>query len=221
MHNKRCAVRCLGLTVALLLGGSAVFATDFDFEDVFVHDNDVASVWFTVGADSFVTVFTSSWIQGEPSSEVPQEMLGFDPVVGIWDATTGDLWALGDNGGSVGNMLSNGVSYAFGVWDVYFQVPLSAGDYEATVTQSDNNPQGTSRSDGFKYDSGPDDFTAGWGPGDRFNGIWGRDGDDPRNGNWALHITNVNAAQTVPEPSTWVLLGLAGLLVARLQRRRS
>jgi hypothetical protein len=99
-------------------------------------------------------------------------------------------------------------------------VPLSAGRYEATVTPSDNNPRGTSRSDGFKYDSGPDDFTAGWGPGDRFNGIWGRDGDDPRNGSRALHTTDVNAAQTVPEPSTWLLPGVGGLAIARLRRRR-
>jgi hypothetical protein len=108
----------LGLAVALLLGGTAAFATDFDFEDVSARDNDVASVWFTVGVDSFVTVFTSSWIQGEPSAAVPQERLGFDPIVGIWDATTGDLRARGDNIGTAGSALSNGVRYDYGVWDV-------------------------------------------------------------------------------------------------------
>jgi hypothetical protein len=210
--------------MALLLGGSAAFATDFDFEGMFAQDNDVALLDFTVGADSFVTVFTSSWIQGEPTAEVPRGMLGFDPIVGIWDAS-GDLRALQDNGRLAGSTLSNGIAYDYGVWDVYFSLPLGAGSYRATVTQSDNNPNAgaTNLSDGFRRDGEPH-FTTAWGNQPDFNGTWGtmNNGifDDPRTKDWALHIINVNEAQTVPEPSTWLLLGLGGLVVARLQRRR-
>jgi hypothetical protein len=75
MRNTKCAVRCSGLIAALLLAGPAVFATDFDFSGEFIYDNDVALLDFRVGAASTVTVFTSSWIQGNPP-------LGFDPQLG-------------------------------------------------------------------------------------------------------------------------------------------
>ena len=208
MHNKGCPVGCWGLTVALLLAGPAVFATDFDFSGEFTYDNDVALLDFTVGAASTVTVFTSSWIQGHPP-------LGFDPIVGLWD-DVGNLLGVQDDGFVTGSTLSNGVSYSHGEWDVYFDVFLGAGDYRLSLTQFDNNPRGFTLSEGFEHDGEPD-FTSAWGPYPRFNGRF--DQDDLRSPDWALHVTNVAPAQTVPEPSTWLLFGVGGLAIARLRRR--
>lgn len=217
MHNKGCPVRCWGLTVALLLAGPAVFATDFDFDGEFTYDNDVALLDFTVGAASTVTVFTSSWIQGHPP-------FGFDPVVGLWDGM-GNLLAVQDDADMTGTALSNGVWYDYGEWDVYFDRFLAAGDYQLSLTQFDNDPLGITLSAGFRRDGNPS-FTTVWGDEPYFNGIFDNtdngifDPEDPRSPHWALHVINVAPAQTVPEPSTWLLFGVGGLAIARLRRRR-
>jgi len=199
----------LGLAVALLVAGTAAHATDFDFSGNFVYDNDVARVDFVVGAPSNVTLFTSSWIQGDPP-------MGFDPVLSLW-AADGGVISWQDDAGFEGTTFSNGVEYAHGLWDAYFDVPLVAGDYTVTLTQVNNYPVLPNLSDGFAHDGDPN-FTSGWGPQDHFNGGW-TPLPDPRTSRWEFHVLNVAPAQTVPEPSTWLLLGIGGLAVARLRRR--
>ena len=209
MHKATCAVRCLGLTVALLVAGTGAHATDFDFSGNFVNDNDVALVGFTVGAPSNVTLFTSSWVQGDPP-------MGFDPIVSVW-GSDGGLIATQDDGLVEGTAFSKGVPYDYGLWDAYFDVALTAGNYSVTVTQFNNYPVLPNLSDGFVHDGDPN-FTSGWGTQDHFNGGW-TPLPDPRTSRWELHVLNVAPAQTVPEPSTWLLLGIGGLVVAHLRRR--
>jgi len=210
MHKQTCAVRCLGLTVALLVAGAAAHATDFDFSGNFSVDNDVALVDFTAGAPSNVTLFTSSWVQGDPP-------MGFDPVLSLWRAD-GSLIASWDDANVEGTAFSNGVPYDYGLWDAYFDVLLTAGDYTVTLTQFDNHPVRPNLSDGFTHDGDPD-FTSDWGPQDHFNGRWPHVEGDPRTSRWEFHILNLAPAQTVPEPSTWLLLAIGGLAIARLRRR--
>jgi len=217
MHNATCAVRCLGLIVALLAAGTAAHATDFDFAGSFEFDNDVALVGFTVGAPSNVTVFTSSWIAGEPPPGA--DLYGFDPIVSVW-ASDGGLLASWDDGFAAGTASSNGVPYDYGVWDAYFNVLLAAGEYSVTVTQFNNYPVRPNLSDGFTQDGNPDfTFTHGWGTQDHFNGTWDIP-NDPRSSRWELHVLNVSPAQTVPEPSTWLVLGVGGVAITRLRHRR-
>ena len=98
MHKRACAVRCWGLIVALLLAGGAARATDFDFLDrEFTWDSDVALIDFTVAEDSDVTLFTSSWLRGDPPA-------GFDPVLGLWgaDGAYHQQWVYADCGITLG-----------------------------------------------------------------------------------------------------------------------
>jgi hypothetical protein len=204
----------LGLIVALTVTGTAAPAIDFDFSGNFELDNDVALVGFTVGAPGDVTLFTSSWIAGDPPPG--GELYGFDPVVSVW-GFDGGLLATKDDGLVEGTAYSNGVLYTYGLYDAYFDVFLAAGDYQVTVTQSNNYPVRPNLSDGFTQDGNPD-FTSGWGPQDHFNGLWNP--PDPRSSKWELHVVNVAPVETVPEPSTWLVLGIGGLAIARLRRRR-
>jgi hypothetical protein len=99
-------VSILGLLMAL-----PAAALDFDFSGNFTKDNDVVLINFTVGGSGadIVTVFSSSWLSGEPPA-------GFDPMLGIWDAA-GNLIAFQDDGHNVGTTLSNGVPYNHGTWN--------------------------------------------------------------------------------------------------------
>lgn len=205
-------------------------ALDFDFSGTFQQDNDKTFFTFTVGGTgpSTVTVFSSSWLYGDPPAGAGPG--GFDPMLGIWTAA-GDLIAFQDDGELSGSALSNGVSYAYGVWDSYYTVDLSPGTYLTSVTQYDNFNNGNELSDGFRYDGTPNfTFAEDYGGATQpmFNGVWDfSDPDDPRTGKWAFHLVNVAGADTsdgtvVPEPSTLLLLGsgLAGLAAARRRARK-
>src|SRR2546429_504584 len=93
---------------------SPPFLCGFLFPGTFHQDNDVVQLGFSVASLSHVTVFSSSWLEGNPPH-------GFDPILAIWTAG-GALVAQQDDGGNVGTTLSNGTSYDHGFWDSFYEV---------------------------------------------------------------------------------------------------
>jgi len=203
--------RTLALAAFLAIAAQS-HALDFDFSGTFTKDNDVLGLSFTVGAPSTITIFSSSWLSGDIQA-------GFDPILAIWNSA-GIRMAQQDDGGVAGTTSSNGTPYNHGVWDSYYSVTLAAGDYLATIAQYNNFSTSNNLADGFAHDGNPNftfDNTYGGATQPLFNGVW--DGNDPRTGNWAFHILNVESAVVIPPPSvpdggtTLALLGgaLAGL----------
>ena len=199
------------LTATLLATGAPAFALDFDFSGSFSKDNDIAQFNFTVGADSSITIFSSSWDDG-----------GFDPILAIWNAGTGALILEQDDGENIGSTFSNGVEYTHGNWDSYYTQFLLAGNYIATVAQYDNFAAGSNLSDGFDYDDDPD-FTTAFGPQPYFNGVL--NDNDARSGDYVFHILNVSEAAHQPPPavpeagSTLAILSCGVMGLALLRRK--
>jgi hypothetical protein len=90
-----------GFIAAMISQSSSAFAApmDFDFSGTFTNDNDndIVLLDFSVGSDSNITIFSSSWIEGDSG-------LGFDPILAIWDAD-GNLVQEQDDGGNTGSTM--------------------------------------------------------------------------------------------------------------------
>lgn len=200
------------LCFLLSIGVATADTMDFDFSGTFSVDNEVVLLDFTVGSDSTITIFSSSWDDG-----------GFDPILAIWDAS-GNLVSQQDDGGNTGSTESNGISYDHGTWDSYYELFLSAGSYTASIAQYDNFAAGSTLSAGFSYDGNPNfTYDLAYGTQPYFNGVW--DSSDARTGDWVFHILDVDSAQQqedppVPEPTTMLLFGMGLLGVAGLGRKK-
>jgi hypothetical protein len=180
-------------------------ATDFSFTGNFEDDNEVQEFHFVVAdAVSDVTLRTWSYAGGTNAAGAEIAHGGFDPIVALFDGSTGNLIDQNDDGHLVPDPVS-GRS-----WDSFLTHQLPAGDYTATVTQYASFANGPSLANGFPGSSGTD-FAS-------------------RDSHWALDILNVSSASIgdsyishtppIPEPESYALL-LAGLgLVAFMARRR-
>jgi hypothetical protein len=181
--------------VAISLFAGSVNAADFSFTGNFTNADQVQEFNFTVASTSDVTLRTLSFEGGINSEGSTIAGGGFDPIISLFEAATGNFITDDDDGGNV--------------LDSFITANLTAGNYIATVTQFASFPNG-SLADGFEG-SGQTDF------GSR-DPHWAMDILNVENA--SLGASYISAVGTIPEPETYVML-LAGLgLVGFIARRR-
>lgn len=207
-----------------LICASSAKADNFSFIGNFTRDDNIQFFNFSVGAPSNVTLRSFSYAGGVNSAGQVIARGGFDPILALFNRTTGALIAQQDDAGS--GVPADSITGRF--FDVNFMQMLSPGEYTVSVMQFDNFAVGPNLSSGFTR-QGTGNFTTMFGtcPSSQFVDVSGVAAGRCRNGNWAFDILNVNAAEQVPpitgvpEPATMTLLGtgLAGFVWRRRRRR--
>lgn len=226
MNSKRQVFFCAAAFCAALTGvvtPARAVTVDVDLSGDFLLDNEIFTVNFSLDSDRLVTLFTSSWVSAGSG-------LGFDTALFLWDSAGNWLGipsGYSDDAGLAGSALSNGTSYGYGEYDAFLNTFLGAGDYTATLMQTGNLPASfpgaANLAGGFTQDSEPN-YTRdvfGWGTNPTFNGSAG---NDPRTGNWALHLVGVSSysipGTPIPEPASLTLLALgAGCCAFRFRHK--
>jgi len=171
------------------------YALDFDFVGAFSKDKDIATFNFTVGTDSAISIYSSSW----------KENNGFEPLLTIFteDGTKiNQAW---------GYDYPDDLDFNY---NAYIN-ELDAGNYIATVTQFYNISKSDYLTEGFEYDNNPHftsdpNYTLGVYTATQldFNGTDG----SARNGSYSIHFLNVVAAtQATQVPDGGSSLGLLSL----------
>lgn len=164
--------------------------------DLSAHNAQVR-VAFSTSAPGSVSLRTSSWNHG----------VNIDPMLTLFDASGQLVDSNDDDALSPFDPLGN--------YDARIDATLGAGSWLLVLTAAPNSANGSHLADGFAYDAeAPIDIAT-----------WDQPSFDPntpdsqKGRQWALSLSGVDSAHTVPEPTTLALV-VAGLLAAlRLARR--
>ena len=185
----------LFIAIGLISGSASASAANFSFIGNLNQDDAVQEFNFEVeGAAREVALRTWSFGGGTNAEGQVIKNGGVDPVVSLFNSSTGALVSFNDDSGLVIDPPS-GAAY-----DSFLAMNLSAGNYTATVTQYNSFPAGSSLADGFTGSAG-----------ENFNS---------RTSQWAMDVSNVENATVgstyisevppIPEPDSFAML-LAGL----------
>lgn len=159
------------------------------------------------GAAREVTLRTWSYAGGTNAQGTVIERGGFDPIVSLFNSSTGALISSNDDSGLVADPISRAT------YDSLLAENLSAGNYTATITQFNSFPPGPLLASGFQ-------------------GTFHQDFGFQRTSQWGLDVLKVENATLrasyispvtppIPEPQSLAML-LAGLgLLGLMTRRRS
>jgi hypothetical protein len=214
---KNVFLRCMLVSSLVLASVASAMAADFSFTGNLQQDDNVQLFTFSVGAPSNVTLRTWSYAGGTNAAGQAIPRGGFDPILALFDST-GALVGQNDDGGPL-FVPADAVTGAY--YDTFLQLALGAGSYSVSVMQYNNFAVGPNLSNGFGL-TGQPNFTQAWSGGNPgyFYDVTG----NHRDGHWAFDILGVESANqsTVPEPSTFLLLGagLGGLALLRRKARK-
>jgi hypothetical protein len=186
---------------AALAFAAPVLATNYSYTGHLNDPNEVLLFNFTVGSESAVTLRTYYYAGGTMADGTAVARGGFDPILALFNASTGALINYNDDGH--GFVPFDPVTDRD--WDTYLQAILQPGTYTVSVMAFSNFAAGNNLADGFDH--------AG-----SFNG---------RTDFWAFDILNVSEAVqvggAVPEPATWamMLIGFGAVGVAFRKKRNA
>jgi len=213
----------VGVLVAMVgLSATRAEAANFSFTGNFTADDNVQLFNFSVGVSSTVTLRTWSYAGGVNAAGNTIARGGFDPILALFNATTGALINENDDGSGVPVDPPTGVAY-----DTLLSSLLGPGNYTVAVMEYDNFASGSNLSNGFSR-SGQGNFTASFGCPNTtsFADVSGSSPGCHRDNHWAFDILNVASAVVVPpttgvpEPASLVLLGSGLAAAARQWRKR-
>lgn len=208
MVKRTTSVLLVGVLLALGLAKPAT-AASLSYVGAFTADDDVASFTFSLASPATVTIKTYSYAGGTQADGNVVPAGGFDPILALFNGA-GTLINFVDDGSSVADPNTKMP------FDALLETALGAGTYTVTLMQYNNFANGPSLSDGFEK-SGQSTFTQAFGCG----GTMFCDSEgNQRNGNWALDILNVNAANPVPLPAALPLFAFGMAAVGLAARRR-
>ena len=193
-----------------LTAGSVLYQSSFSADD------SVALLPFSVSGAGVVTIESYGYAGGvAPGGAVISEG-GFAPNAILFDSTGSEI--AGDNGG---HCAITGASTVTGNCDdPYIQESLGAGSYTLALLEWDNTTTDGTLADGFRQDGNPGFTCAEFGATGNFCDVTTALGTI-RNANYALAITaETLVVAALPEPSTFSLLIVAGILIAGILRLR-
>jgi len=198
------------LSALLLMSAMGAQASIVSFVGAFTQDDNVRLLPFTLSTVGQVVVRTFSYAGGVNGAGQVIAPGGFDPIVTLFNASTGALIGESDDGLA---QFINPDPVTGGLHDSYLTLSLLSGNYLVALTEWDNFANGN-LPDGFS-EAGSGNFTAAFGCGVAF---CDSDGVHVRSRNWALDISS--PALAAPEPGTLALLAIAFIVIALGRDRR-
>jgi hypothetical protein len=180
------------LVIGVLGITSSAKAADFSFRGNFPADDTVQFFNFTVNTGSDITLRSLSYAGGTQADGTVISRGGFDPILSLFDASTGTRIAQNDDG-DASNVGIDPVTEQ--TYDTFLQTSVNPGQYTVAVSQY-NNFAGDNLSDPF-FKAGQRNFTATF-EGCSASQFCDATGDS-RTNFWAFDILNVNLA-TAPQP---------------------
>lgn len=218
----RTILKILPLLLATTLSTPSC-ATNFSFSGVFNNDDDAERFDFALDRTTSVTLHSYSYGGGTNAMGRVIRAGGFDPILSLFDLSTGQEVAHQDDSSDTTADPITGAHY-----DVNLPLDLGPGRYAVYVTQYSNVPTsalGNTQNAGqhaFTADHCPDKSAAPAGAG-YFCDVT----HTQRTGEWAFNIVGVDKAvdagtiisAAVPEPATWLLM-VGGFAVIGVAMRR-